>query len=177
MKAFFRFIILFCVILVGGVVWLVLHPPVQEEPMQEHTKIINKFERKVRKSGKAENLISFSLLKETAVPFRGPIKYPKKLLAMDGEAVSMVGFMTPYDDLDVMKNFMVMNASVGCNFCAPPEMEEVMFVRQVKEDGGFVEGAILVSGVLKLDLPTRDPDEMHDTFFYVIDQAQVTPLE
>lgn len=179
MKAFNRFLIAVILIMAGGIAWLAFNPPVQEnfEPEQEHIRTIRKFEKRMLKNDSADNVIGFELLRETYAPFRGPIQYPQRLLELDGKTVRMVGFMTPYDDLDIMKNFMVMNMSVGCNFCAPPEMEEVVFVRQLDEKGGFVDGAILVEGTLKLDLPDRDPDPLHDTFFYVIDGARVTALE
>jgi len=180
MKAFNRFLMAVILIMASGIAWLALNPPETDDsyvPEQEHNRTIRKFEKKIRKADTADNMIGFKLLRETKVPFQGPIHYPEKLLALDGKTIRMVGFMTPYDDLDIMKNFMVMNASVGCNFCAPPEMEEVVFVRQLDEKGAFVDGAILVEGVLKLDLPDRDPDPLHDTFFYVIDGARVTALE
>ena len=179
MKAFNRFLMAVILIMGGGIAWLAFNPPVQEDvvPEQEHTRTIRKFEKRMKKVDDSDNLIGFKLLRETEVPFKGPIQYPDRLLELDGKTIRMVGFMTPYDDLDIMKNFMVMNASVGCNFCAPPEMEEVVFVRQLDDKGGFVDGAILVEGVLKLDLPDRDPDPLHDTFFYVIDGARVTALE
>ena len=179
MKAFNRFLVAVIVIMAGGIAWLAFNPPVQEEfvPEQEHIRTIQKFEKRVLKKDPTDNFIGFDVLRETHAPFRGPIRYPQRLLDLDRKTVRMVGFMTPYDDLDIMKNFMVMNMSVGCNFCAPPEMEEVVFVRQLDEKGAFVEGAILVEGMLKLDLPEQDPDPLHDTFYYVIDQARVTALE
>lgn len=180
MKWFFRFLVLFFILVVTGITMSILRPTsrtVEFEPTPEHLKVIGKHEKQLVKQGGEENLITFELLRSTRVPYSSPIIYPDKLLALDGKQVRMVGFMTPYDDLDILTNFMVMNASVGCNFCAPPEMEEVVFVRQKDKKARYLEGPILVTGTLRLDTDLPARDIMHDTFYYVIDDADVEKLD
>lgn len=142
-----------------------------------HLHLIERVEGKLSQVDNAAPLVRHALLNETVVSEEGLPTYPEALKEWDGQRVQMVGYMSAYDDLDMMAHFMLMKASVGCRFCAPPDMREAVFVRQREEQAGFVVGLIGVEGVLRLNLPGREPDEMHKTFHFVIDDARVQSLE
>ncbi|MFK7961976.1 MAG: DUF3299 domain-containing protein, partial [Phycisphaerales bacterium] len=83
------------------------------------------------------------------------LRFPDALMELNGQRVSLVGFMAPYDSLDNMRHCMILPSYVGCNFCAPPRMNQVVYVTQGggDDDSGsfpFVEEASHVTGTLRL---------------------------
>jgi len=59
---------------------------------------------------------------------------PKELKRCDGQRISIVGFMAPWQSVDDLSTFQLMPGYVGCYLCKPPSPTEVMLVRQ-KQDG------------------------------------------
>lgn len=123
----------------------------------------------------AAGIIDFRLLRWTRNDRDGRPEFPPELAALDGKPVQMVGFMTPYDDLDRMNSFMLFPFPVGCFFCAPPSALEVALVRQRRtDDAPFIDEPILVEGELRLWTP-HNPDPGHqEGFAYIIDAAKVS---
>ncbi|MEM6675879.1 MAG: DUF3299 domain-containing protein, partial [Planctomycetota bacterium] len=58
------------------------------------------------------------------------VRFPESLKALDGRQVSLVGFMAPFDSLQDMRRCMIVPAYVGCQFCSPPTMTQVVYVTQ-----------------------------------------------
>lgn len=105
-----------------------------------------------REQNYREGLIDFALIRETYIR-QGPPKFPEPLLALDGKPVRMIGFMNPYNSLESMKQFIILDRPTGCYFCKPPGWLEAVYARQdVKGDAKppYLDGPILVTGTLRL---------------------------
>ena len=48
------------------------------------------------------------------------LEFPESLKKLNGQRVSMVGFMAPFDSLEDMRRCQMVPSYVGCNFCSPP---------------------------------------------------------
>ncbi|MCG8600245.1 MAG: DUF3299 domain-containing protein, partial [Verrucomicrobiales bacterium] len=106
------------------------------------------------------------------------LEFPESLLSLEGKRVQLTGFMAPYDSLNDMRRCMIVPSYVGCTFCSPPSLTQVVYVQQKEQSGGefpFIEPPSRVSGILRLS----EGEEMHaghqEGFVYVIDDAVVTP--
>jgi hypothetical protein len=106
------------------------------------------------------------------------LAFPEQLLALEGRRVRIVGFMAPYDSLESMRRCMVVPSYVGCSFCSPPSLTQVVYVEQVERKGEnhpFIESPALFSGTLRLT-GQGEPHEGHGQgFVFVLDKAVVTP--
>ncbi len=145
-----------------------------EEQITSGTLMLNKL---LEERGEKEDEISFKLLRETEIGSKPPPVYPEELPLFDGQKIKMIGFMTPYDSLTNMENFMLMSVPTGCFFCAPPGPLETVFIRQKdKEEYPYMYGAIEVEGTLKLWKQDTN-DLMHKMFLFIIDDAEVKLIE
>jgi hypothetical protein len=142
--------------------------------------------------------VCFTLRAETPAPAAGPatvdwkmldrtnaeinngmrdakIVYPEDLKALNNKTVTIVGFMTPYEDLDDMKQFLFMPSSGGCFFCNPPDMTQVLVVDQNdgKKRHEFISEPIIVTGTLRLfTKESKHPAHLAE-FIYALDDAKV----
>lgn len=103
--------------------------------------------------------------------------YPPELAALHGGEVAISGFMAPFDSLEDMSRFMLMPNYVGCFFCEPPSLTQVLLVEMPPTKEGekrpFVEPAIVVRGQLDLYLPDEDgPFDFSDGFLFTIRNAR-----
>ncbi|MEM9283501.1 MAG: DUF3299 domain-containing protein [Verrucomicrobiota bacterium] len=106
------------------------------------------------------------------------LEFPERLRALEGQPVRLVGFMAPYDSLNDMRRCMIVPSYVGCTFCAPPSLTQVVYVKQSEKRGNdfpFIEPPSDISGILKLALGESVHEGHQDGFVYVIDEAIVTP--
>jgi len=137
----------------------------------------------------ANGQIDFELLDLTTNALDEDPDYPAELAALDGKTVEFMGFMTPYDSIDEFKRFMLVNFPTGCNFCAIPRLQEIVFVQVdlTKKPPPFLEGITKVRGTLNLKKPGRTfdiegwlPEEKHDVFkefIFVISDAKATEFD
>jgi hypothetical protein len=115
-------------------------------------------------------------------PESGALIFPDSLASLDGEEIWIAGFMAPYDELDDMTRFMLMPSYVGCHFCKPPALNQVLYVEQEAEPGrrrppGFVHDPIRVTGTLRLfSLESEHPAHLAE-FVYALDNARIEVLE
>jgi hypothetical protein len=103
------------------------------------------------------------------------IAYPDDLHALDGKPVSIVGFMTPFEDLDDMGVFLLMPTSGGCFFCNPPSITQVLYVQQPKDGKkhDYIGEPIIVTGTLRLyTKESKHPAHVFE-FLYALDDAKV----
>jgi len=104
------------------------------------------------------------------------ISYPADLQALNNKPVAIVGFMTPFEDLDDMAKFLLMPTSGGCFFCNPPSMTQVLMVDQLKDGKkrhDFIGEAIKVTGTLRLyTKDSKHPAHLAE-FIYALDDAKV----
>lgn len=133
--------------------------------------------RELEQAVTATGGIGFDLLRRTKLEADPPPIYPEALARLDGRKVRMAGFMSPYDSLNDMRNFMLFPHATGCFFCAPPSPLDVVFIRwDTDRRQRFIEEPILVEGTLRLWSEGSD-EEKHRYFLYVIDEAKVTKLQ
>ncbi len=107
------------------------------------------------------------------------LEFPDALKKLDGRRVSLVGFMAPYDSLTDMRRCMIVPSYVGCTFCSPPNLSQVVYVTQGSDDTParpypFIEEASHVSGTLRLSLPGSDHEGQGQGFHYSLENAAVT---
>jgi hypothetical protein len=125
------------------------------------------------------NLINFALLGTTRLAPRQPPGYTPVLDELDGRTVRIAGFMQAFDDLETMRNFMLMPTPGSCTFCAPPGPSMVVLVRQDIPEGGFapfVTHPVLVEGRLKL-WRRGSQDPAHRMFLYIVEEARVSRFD
>lgn len=117
--------------------------------------------------------IDFYLLRQTRYYEDQPPAFPKEILELKDKRIKMLGFMSPYDDLNSMKNFMLMPNMTGCFFCAPPSIEEVLLIRQeTDEHCPYIAEPIIVEGTLAL-WNEESEDPVYEMFLYVVEGAKV----
>ena len=123
--------------------------------------------------------IDFELLGQTVPDEEYRPVYPETLNRLDETTVTMRGFMTPYDDLENLETFLVLGFPTGCNFCAPPSVDQVVLVRQPERKAPYpyIDGPIEVTGTLRLWRPdSSDPAHRDEYFLYIMSDAQVKSL-
>jgi len=106
-------------------------------------------------------------------------EFPEALKELDGKRVELVGFMAPFDSLDDMRRCMIVPSYVGCTFCSPPSLTQVVFVTQGSKKTSkrypFIEPPSRVVGTLRLSVSESERDGQSQGFMYSIENAVVTP--
>ncbi|HAY81082.1 MAG TPA: hypothetical protein DCY79_14850 [Planctomycetaceae bacterium] len=105
--------------------------------------------------------------------------FPESLKQLEGRRVSLVGFMAPFDNLQSMRRCMIVPSYVGCTFCSPPSLTQVVYVTQGSNEAPerpypFIEQASQVTGTLRLSLPGSVHEGQQQGFLYSIENAVVT---
>lgn len=104
------------------------------------------------------------------------IKYPAEMKVLDGKRVAIVGFMAPFESVDDMTQCMILPAYVGCYYCGPPAVTQVVLIQQTsakKENRPFINEAVIVTGTLRLfSFESQHPAHQAD-FMYALDEATV----
>ncbi len=109
------------------------------------------------------------------------LDFPESLRKLEGQRVSLVGFMAPFDSLDDMRRCMIVPSYVGCTFCSPPSLTQVVYVTQggagesMRRPFPFIEEPSYITGILRLSLPGNDHEGTQQGFIYSIENAVVTP--
>ena len=107
------------------------------------------------------------------------LAFPDALKELDGRPVSLTGFMAPFDDLKDMRRCMIVPSYVGCTFCTPPTLTQVVFVTQggdgSKSKYPFIEEASRVSGIFRISHRKSDHPGQQAGFLYSIENAVVAP--
>jgi len=126
-------------------------------------------------------ILNFPVLNESRINAEtGDISFPDALAALDGKEVSIAGFMAPYDKLDDMSLFMLMPSYVGCYFCKPPALNQVLYVEQSDdpdEKPQFEEKPIRVTGTLRIFSPESEHPAHLAEFVYALDDAEFATLD
>ena len=90
-------------------------------------------------------------------PYMG---FPEALLQLDGKEVQLIGFMAPFDSLENMRRCMIVPTYVGCTFCSPPDLTQVVYVTQGDGDTAgkypYVDTVAHVRGALRLSVPSNE---------------------
>ena len=149
-----------------------------DRPTDEAIQATRLLEEAKRGHQLADDEIDFDMLRDTRLPRRPPPVFREDLAAKDGQRVRLVGFMSPYNSLRDMRNFMLMPSATGCFFCTPPSPREVAFVRMAPQDDPlpFESRPIEVTGDLRLWRDGSD-DAAHRMFLFVLDNASIKPID
>ena len=107
------------------------------------------------------------------------LEFPESLKKLNGQRVSIVGFMAPFDSLENMRRCQVVPSYVGCTFCSPPNLREVVFVTQGSEENSdksysFIEEPSFVTGIFRISLPGSYHEGKKQGFVYSIEEAEVS---
>ena len=129
----------------------------------------------------SSNEITFPLLAEARPTdlIDMNLAFPESLEKLNGRRVSMIGFMAPFDSLEDMSRCMIVPSYVGCTFCSPPNLRQVVFVTQGGEDSSgqtypFIEEPSYVTGTFRISLSESDHEGKKQGFVYSIEDAEVT---
>jgi hypothetical protein len=103
------------------------------------------------------------------------IRYPAEIKALDGKRVRIIGFMAPLEKLTDLSEFMLIPFEIGCTFCNPPPVTQVILVKQKtrpnREKPPFAPKSITVTGTLRL-FTFDSPHPAHQAdFMYALDDA------
>ncbi len=106
-------------------------------------------------------------------PLRGGGTPPDELMAMNGKDVEIVGFMIPYDRIENITTFILLQAPfMGCFHVPPPQANETILVHTDKPIRSYTYDPIMVSGNLTIE-------EVHMEGYlisvYTIDSAEIRP--
>ena len=126
-------------------------------------------------------MLDFPALKQSNYdPETGALSFPEPLDSLDGEQIAIAGFMAPYDFLDDMSTFMLMPSYVGCHFCKPPALNQVLYVEQKKADPDdkpqFIEEPIKITGTLRLARADSNHPGHLAEFVYALDDTEIEVL-
>lgn len=134
----------------------------------------------VRPSGAIS--IDWRLLDRTAVRVSdgvrdADIRYPTEVRALDGQRVSIIGQMNPWQDRDDLTEFVLTTAGSSCVSCSPPPVTLTIHVTQaaraVRPKPPLAPQPVRVTGVLRLfTYESRHPAHLAD-FLYALDDAVV----
>lgn len=141
----------------------------EAEPLQQPESISSAIDKSLP-------LISFSMLGNTEIDDSQQPLFAEEIRRLDGQRVRMQGFMSPYDDIRNMRSFMLFSYPVGCNFCAPPAVNQVVLVHQKagQRNYHFIDDPIEISGVLRLWQDKSDIPDVDDvTFLYQMEETEV----
>lgn len=98
---------------------------------------------------------------------------------LSGQKIKIAGYMVPFNSIENLKEFMLMPASNGCNFCESPALEEVVYVRRKgKKKYKFKSEALVIEGTLWVNgAGDPPPNSTYETFLYALIDPQVKELE
>lgn len=107
------------------------------------------------------------------------LTFPEELQKLDGKKVSLIGFMAPFDSLEDMSSCMIVPSYVGCTFCTPPNLRQVVFVSQGTADSekkySFIEEPSYVTGIFRITNSDSTHEGKKQGFVYSIENAEVVP--
>ena len=107
------------------------------------------------------------------------LAFPDELQKLDGKKVSLISFMAPFDSLEDMSRCMMVPSYVGCTFCTPPNLRQVVFVTQGNKDDetvySFIEEPSHVTGTFRITRPDSTHEGKEQGFVYSIENAKVVP--
>ena len=105
------------------------------------------------------------------------LSFPDELQKLDGKKVSLIAFMAPFDSLEDMSRCMMVPSYVGCTFCTPPNLRQVVFVTQGNNDSetnySFIEEPSQVTGTFRITGPESTHEGKKQGFVYSIENAEV----
>jgi hypothetical protein len=78
-------------------------------------------------------------------------RVPANLKALDGKSVSIVGYMIPFDSVEKINRFILLQAQfMGCFHVPPPQPNEVVMVDMGSKTVDYSEAPLQVSGTFEI---------------------------
>ncbi len=100
-----------------------------------------------------------------------------EIKALSGKKISVVGYMVPFNNLENLKEFMLMPSSNGCNFCESPMKEEMVYIRQKgNKKFPFLTDPLVVTGTLWVQGTTPASNSTYAQFLYALKDAKIEKL-
>jgi hypothetical protein len=117
--------------------------------------------------------LSYEMLAKLDYKDDVPPVFPEELKKLEGKRVAISGFCLPYDDMERMWKFLMMEVSMECFYCSPPGVG-VLFVRlSLKENAPEMTAEkVSVQGIFHLRNPASK-DEEANQFLFTIDEAKI----
>jgi hypothetical protein len=82
----------------------------------------------------------------------GSKSVPASVKAMDGKTISIIGFMVPFDSVDKIDRFVLLQAPfMGCYHVPPPQPNESILVNASRVKPTLTYDPVMVSGTLKVE--------------------------
>jgi hypothetical protein len=98
-------------------------------------------------------------------------RVPTNLKALDGKQVSIVGYMIPFDSVEKINRFILLQAQfMGCFHVPPPQPNEVVMVDMGSRTVDYSEAPLQVNGLFQIK-KTYEEDFLISVF--TVKNAQV----
>ena len=171
-------LIVLLLVVVGMVKFYDLNPSQQETPDSTLDKNIDSKDPDT--ASYSLPIIDFPLLAEARPKdlIDMSLAFPEELQKLDGKKVRLIGFMAPFDSLEDMSKCMMVPSYVGCTFCTPPNLRQVVYVTQGEEGSektySFIEEPSYVTGIFRITNSDSTHEGKKQGFVYSIENAEVT---
>ncbi|MCH8567529.1 MAG: DUF3299 domain-containing protein [Balneolales bacterium] len=77
---------------------------------------------------------------------------PENLKALDGKEVSIVGYMVPFDRIENITQFILLQAPfMGCMHVPPPQANEVIMIKTERPLSSYTYDPLKITGKLTID--------------------------
>jgi hypothetical protein len=77
---------------------------------------------------------------------------PEELKKFDGQTIQIVGFMVPFDSIERIERFILLQAPfMGCYHLPPPQPNESVLVNSAKIPADYIYEPIRITGTLKIE--------------------------
>lgn len=123
------------------------------------------------RDGAGTVLLDWSVLAGTATN-KFPIPFPEALAAVDGNNVSLVGYMAPLTDVGTVREFLLLEMPIGCFFCLAPPPNGIVRV-ELAAERPLEFGATAVRLIGRLQLNRNAPED----FYFSLVDAVVAPVD
>jgi len=77
---------------------------------------------------------------------------PASVKALDGKQISIIGYMVPFDSVDKIDRFVLLQAPfMGCFHVPPPQPNESVLVKTRQANVNVTYDPVLITGTLKIE--------------------------
>lgn len=82
----------------------------------------------------------------------GAKSIPASVRALDGKTISIIGFMVPFDSVDKIDRFVLLQAPfMGCYHVPPPQPNESILVNAGRVRPSLTYDPVMITGTLKVE--------------------------
>lgn len=121
-----------------------------------------------RLAAEKPGLLTWELLRQTKGSLKTGPQFPEDLAVRDGQEVTMVGYMAPFDQYEAVDRCVLVPSSIQCIVCQCPPSRDQMLV-QLDRPAELLASPVVVNGKLTLH-PGKE-----NAYFYSVSEAAVSP--